>query len=127
MESGNALVFAKLNDSSISARTDLSICAASDSSNIPEGEELTVVVELDNYSFNPRRFNVSVGDRIDFTLISLDELHTFTIEELDINWAVSSQEPEKQRFTFDQPGTYELVCIIPPHEGLGMIGTVTVR
>ena len=98
-----------------------------DSTSIPDGEKPKVVVELDNYSFNPRQFVFSVGDSVDFTLISMDELHSFTVEELDINWSVSSEEPKEESFTFDQPGKYKLVCIIPPHQGMGMVGTVTVQ
>lgn len=98
-----------------------------DSASVPNGERPKVTVELENYSFNPRNFNLSIGDSVDFTLISMDELHTFTVEGLDIDWSVSSQEPKENSFTFDQPGKYKLVCIIPPHQGMGMIGTVTVR
>ena len=46
---------------------------------------------------------------------------------MGISWAVSKDSPEVQSFTFEEPGTFRLVCAIPGHEGLGMTGTVEVR
>ena len=90
------------------------------------GEELSVEVALRNYAFSPRKFELRQGETIEFTMDSVDILHSFTIEELDIDWHVGKNDVITEQFTFDQPGEYRLICIIPGHEVLGMRGTILV-
>ncbi len=81
-----------------------------------------------NYAFDPDRLSFRVGETVEFHLNSEDGTHTFTVRDLDINWAVGRQdEAQVQTYTFDQPGTFRLICAIPGHEGLGMTGTIEVR
>ncbi len=89
------------------------------------GDSVTVVHR--NFSFEPERLSFQVGETVEFRLTSEDSPHTFTIRDLGISWAVSKDSPEVQSFTFEEPGTFRLVCAIPGHEGLGMTGTVEVR
>lgn len=80
-----------------------------------------------NYLYEPERLQFEVGESVEFRLLSVDELHTFTVREFGINWSVpKGDEPQVETFTFDRPGTFPLVCIIPGHEGFGMVGTITV-
>ena len=90
------------------------------------GEALSVDVELRNYAFSPRNFELRQGDTIEFTLDSIDILHSFTVEELDIDWHLNRDDMVTEQFTFDQPGEYRLICVIPGHEVLGMRGTIVV-
>ena len=96
------------------------------SADVLPGEELAVDVELRNYAFSPRKFEVRQGETIEFTLDSIDILHSFTVEELDIDWHLNKDDMLTEQFTFDRPGEYRLICIIPGHEVLGMRGTIVV-
>ena len=90
------------------------------------GGELPVV--LRNYAFEPERMRFEAGETVEFGLVSTDELHTFTVRELGINWALPKKEaPEFQSFTFEKAGTYKLICAIPGHEGSGMVGEIVVE
>jgi len=61
-------------------------------------------------------------------LSSADDVHTFTVKDLDINWTVrESEEPNVQTYTFDRAGTFQLICAIPGHQGFGMVGTIAVQ
>ena len=75
--------------------------------------------------FDPSQFTFDVGDRVTFTLWGETEFHTFTVGDLDIDVDVDEGTTETFSFTFDQPGTFQLICI--PHEALGMTGTITVK
>lgn len=76
------------------------------------------------YSFSPGTLNFEVGETIDFNLIGETEFHTFTVEELGIDEAVGANETAQFSFTFDQAGTYTIICI--PHSNLGMVGEIVV-
>lgn len=91
----------------------------------------TVVVTLNDsggrgpFAFEPAEFTFDVGELVSLTLISESQFHTFTVEELGVDVSVNGGETVSVSFTFDEPGTYELICI--PHQALGMKGTVTVQ
>ena len=78
-----------------------------------------------SYAFDPSELEFSVGDTVSFKLTSEAEFHTFTVDELGIDASVIVHEEATLTFTFQETGTFELICI--PHELLGMVGTITVR
>ena len=85
-------------------------------------------VVLRNYAFEPERLRFEAGETVEFGLVSTDELHTFTVRDLGINWALpKTEEPEFRSFTFEKPGTYKLICAIPGHAGSGMVGEIVVE
>ena len=85
-------------------------------------------VVLSNYAFEPERMRFEAGETVEFSFVSKDELHTFTMRKLGINWALpKNEEPEFRSFTFEKPGTYKLICAIPGHEGSGMVGEIVVE
>ena len=84
-------------------------------------------VDMRNYVYEPRSFEFKVGETVEFRLISEDEPHTFTVKDLEINWVVpKNEEPQVETFTFNETGTYRLVCVVAGHEGSGMVGKITV-
>ena len=84
-------------------------------------------VDMRNYVYEPGHFEFEVGETVEFRLISEDEPHTFTVKELGINWVVPrNEEPQVESFTFNEAGTYRLVCTVAGHEGSGMVGKITV-
>jgi plastocyanin len=80
---------------------------------------------LGPFEFDPSEFSFDAGEAVSFTFTSESQLHTFTVDDLGIDVTVDGGETVEFSFTFDKPGTYELVCI--PHLALGMVGTITVR
>ena len=92
------------------------------------GEGGQVPVTLRNYAFEPKRFKFTAGQTVDFVLTSTDGVHTFTVRDLDIDWdSVTRAEVQTRGFTFTRAGEFKLVCTIPSHEGLGMVGTIIVE
>ena len=75
--------------------------------------------------YDPADFTFAVGEGVNFTFIAEAAFHTFTVNDLEINEEVNAGETVGFDFIFEEPGTYELVCV--PHEALGMVGTITVQ
>ena len=75
--------------------------------------------------YDPVDFAFAVGEGVNFTFIAEAAFHTFTINDLDINVEVNAGETVGFDYVFEEPGTYDLVCV--PHEALGMVGTITVQ
>ena len=80
------------------------------------------------YEFDPSDLNFTLGETVCFTQVGETEYHTFTVDELGIDFDVdASVEPgasSEFTHTFDQAGTFQLVCLV--HELDGMVGTITV-
>lgn len=108
-----------------------------------ESSEADIVMDV-KQDFDPENFTVKAGETIAFENVS-SEAHTVTAYEEDLpagaeyfasGGAGSEEEAranladgliqadETFELTLDQPGTYRYFCI--PHEGTGMIGTITV-
>ena len=77
------------------------------------------------YAYTPSEMSFSAGETVTFTLTSETEFHTFEVDDLDIYVEVDAGDTQTYTFTFDNPGTYELICT--PHSAQGMIGTITVN
>ena len=75
--------------------------------------------------YDPTDFTFSVGEGVNFTFIAEAAFHTFTVSDLDINIEVNAAETVGFDYIFEEPGTYDLICV--PHEALGMVGTITVQ
>ena len=85
-------------------------------------------VALTSFKFTPREFRFAVGDTVEFNLTSQDINHDFTVRDLDIKWVLNRGGGSRtERFTFDRPGTFDLICTVPGHAGAGMVGTITVE
>jgi plastocyanin len=77
------------------------------------------------YSFDPTDLTFDVGETVTLALKSESEFHTFTVDGLGIDESVDGGETASLTFTFEEAGTFELICV--PHEALGMVGTITVK
>ena len=97
---------------------------------VASGPVTEVTVKLNDsggrgpFAFDPVDLSFSAGEVVSFTFVSESQYHTFTVEELGIDEDVDGGETVSFDFTFDEPGTYTLICI--PHQALGMVGTITV-
>jgi plastocyanin len=87
-----------------------------------------IEVSMRNYEYEPRRMAIDSGSNVSFRLTSTDTLHSFTVNELGINWMVErNQDPQVQVVSFETPGTYQIICVIPGHKQSGMRGIIQVR
>lgn len=77
------------------------------------------------YVYDPAEFTFVQGQQVTFVMTSEGEFHTFTVPDLEIDVHVDAWKSKALTYTFDEPGTYKLVCT--PHETLGMTGVITVR
>ena len=77
------------------------------------------------YAYSPAEMTFSVGETVTFTLTSEAEFHTFEVDDLDIYIEVDAGDTATYTFTFDEAGTYDLICT--PHNAQGMVGTITVN
>ena len=77
------------------------------------------------YSYEPADFSFSVGDKVTFTLTSEAVYHTFTIDGTSVDVDVDVGEVVTYTYTFDEAGTFDLICI--PHELNEMVGVITVQ
>lgn len=99
--------------------------ASSPSASVVNASEITVKMQgtAGKYKYLPAAFTLSAGDSKDFKLVGDDELHTFTVEDLGINWELGPGETKSFSFTFSRAGTYKITCIPHPE----MKGTITVQ
>jgi uncharacterized cupredoxin-like copper-binding protein len=94
-----------------------------------------VTVKLAEYSFTPKKVTIAKGGTI--TAQNVGKIaHDLTIEQ-GPNAKVKSKKlagtPQfppgsSQTLTVNlKPGTYGMVCTVPGHRQLGMVGTITVK
>lgn len=77
------------------------------------------------YAFEPNEFSFAVGETVTFRMTAETEFHTFTVDQLEIDESADAGETVTFSLTFEEAGTFDLICI--PHESLGMTGTITVQ
>ena len=77
------------------------------------------------YAYDPSEMSFSAGETVTFTMIAETEFHTFEVDDLDIYVEVDAGDTVTYTFTFDDAGTYDLICT--PHSAQGMIGTIAVN
>jgi plastocyanin len=84
-------------------------------------------VTMRDTEFHPADLTVDAGTV--GVVVSNDDLfwHTLSIDELGVDLRVPTGGTRRIELTGVAPGTYEIVCIIPGHESLGMTGELTVR
>lgn len=101
--------------------------SSSSTSSAAADVELAVTLKDENgdYAYDPEEITVDAGQTVKFALTSQGEFHTFTVDDLDIDLEVEAGDTQSLTFTFDEPGSYDLICI--PHESLGMVGKIIVQ
>ena len=91
----------------------------------PAGEVVNVQLTENPFTFNPADLTFEVGKAYTLSFQEPGEFHTFTVAELGISILINAGETVSEPVTFDQVGTFKLICV--PHEGTGMVGTITVQ
>ncbi len=93
----------------------------------PEPGERRIEVDLRNFEFRPGVIEIEAGELIGFELTSSDIRHTFNVPGTGIETEVRAGVPLLQRFTFERPGEYTVICTIAGHADAGMVGKIVVR
>lgn len=93
------------------------------------GEAMQIEVEGGSYYFDPDVITVEAGQEVTITLNSMDMMHDFVIDELDVaTEVVPGGETGSVTFTApDKPGEYEFYCSVGNHRAQGMVGTLIVE
>lgn len=68
------------------------------------------------WSFAPARIEVPAGADVTFTLTSADVIHGFYIERTRVNLMMIPGQVARNRYRFDRPGEYAILC----HEYCGV-------
>ncbi|MFB4167848.1 cytochrome C oxidase subunit II [Virgibacillus sp. JSM 102003] len=80
-----------------------------------EGDPTIVDVEAIQFGWNMSDTEFSVGEPVEFHVTSKDVNHGFGIYDEDMNMIAQTQAmpdyTNKVYITFDEPGTYEILCL----------------
>lgn len=91
------------------------------------GAQEAVEVEAVDIDFNPNEFTIAADTDVTVTIINNGEqLHTFTIDELDINVEIDPGATEEVTINAEA-GEYVYYCTVPGHREAGQEGTMTVE
>lgn len=86
-----------------------------------------VEVTGEDFAFDPVEITAEDGEDLAIELTSVDMLHDFNIDELDVHIDAGRGETGEGGLTVDEPGTYTYYCSVPGHRSAGMEGTLTVE
>ena len=108
-------------------------------------KNVTIDMELTEYKFNPDSIEVSAGSEVTVNFTNKGTLeHEMVImvlgknatvpfdadDEPNIFWEHELESGDQESVTFTsptEPGEYQIVCGIPAHLELGMVGTLIVK
>ncbi|SFK54501.1 cytochrome c oxidase subunit 2 [Halobacillus dabanensis] len=69
-----------------------------------------VIMTAKAFGYDPGKVQVPAGKEITFTATSEDVVHSFSIVKTNVNMMVVPGEINHKKHTFDEPGTYLVVC-----------------
>ncbi|GGF19640.1 cytochrome c oxidase subunit II [Halobacillus andaensis] len=62
------------------------------------------------FGYNPGEIKIPANEEVTFTVTSEDVVHSFTIVDTNVNMMVVPGQVNHKTYTFDQPGTYLVIC-----------------
>ena len=86
----------------------------------------TLKVSLSNLKFSPSTMTIKAGKPYRLELSSKGP-HTYTIDNLGINFVVASGETKTFDLLVSKKGTYNVYCATPGHSDAGMVGKLIVN
>ena len=103
--------------------TDGSSEAVTDDSTIK-----TFEIEAGSFYYKPNEIRVKKGDKVKVVINSVDMMHDFNIDELNVKLPVTkSGETNTVEFTLDTAGVFEFYCSVGQHRANGQVGTLIVE
>ncbi|MBI1973356.1 cupredoxin domain-containing protein [Candidatus Micrarchaeota archaeon] len=88
------------------------------------GQTVNFTIEAGSLRFAPDSITVKAGDHVHLTIVNKDVFHTFTIDELGVNFQLPAGQTKEFDFTASKSGTFAFYCAVPGHREGGMHGTM---
>lgn len=76
---------------------------------IDEGSYVATIISS-TFSYEPNQMTVPVGSSVTFQVTSQDVVHSFTIPQTNINMMITPGHINESAYTFDQVGSYLVLC-----------------
>lgn len=90
--------------------------------------EGVIEVEGGAFYYEPNEIRVKAGEEVTIKLNSVDMMHDFVIDELNVSSEViPGGESTTVTFTPTEAGEYEFYCSVGEHRANGMFGTLIVE
>lgn len=88
----------------------------------------STTIETPDMSFDPDSFSIAAGEDHEVTIENTDgQMHTFTLDEADVDVEVAAGESETVTLNVADAGEYTYYCSVPGHRESGQEGTLTVE
>jgi uncharacterized cupredoxin-like copper-binding protein len=88
-----------------------------------------VDISLEEWALNPSALNVTAGDSVTFNISNIGRFpHAFEVNGNGTHAqsnTISAGEITTLTVNFEFSGEYQILCPVPGHEGLGMVGTLS--
>ena len=102
--------------------------AMADQVEIDEDGVRVVEVEGGSFYYSPNEIRVKKNQPVRIVLNSVDMMHDFVIDELDVrSEVIKGGTSTTVEFTPDQAGEFEFYCSVGQHRANGMVGTLIVE
>lgn len=110
------------------AETSMSDAAGSSEAMTNDSTVKTFEIEAGSFYYKPNAITVKKGDKVKIVMNSVDMMHDFMIDELNVKLPVTkSGETNTVEFTADTAGTFEFYCSVGQHRANGQVGTLIVE
>ncbi len=101
---------------------------ASPESSAEDSSAQTIEVEGGSFYFKPNEIRVKKGQPVTVKLKSVDMMHDFVIDELNVKSAtIPGGQTTSVTFTPNTTGKFEFYCSVGKHRQMGMKGTLIVE
>ena len=91
-------------------------------------ETNTVSITAGSFYFKPNEIRVKKGTKVKIILNSVDMLHDFNIDELQVRVPVTkSGNTSTAEFTANKAGSFEFYCSVGQHRAKGQVGKLIVE
>lgn len=98
------------------------------SDSMSDSDVQVVNIEAGSFYYKPNEIRVKKGQTVKVTLQSVDMMHNFVIDELNVDMpVVQNGNTGTVEFTADQAGEFEFYCSVGQHKQLGQVGTLIVE
>ncbi len=86
-----------------------------------------ITVEAGAFYYKPNTITVKKGEKVQIVLKSVDMMHDFNIDELNVHSPIVKSGTENTvTFTADKVGKFEYYCSVGQHRKNGQVGTIEV-
>lgn len=93
-----------------------------------DGNGGSITIETPGMSYDPDEVTINAGEDYEFTIDNTDgQIHTFTIDELDVNIEVAAGESDSATLNVPDAGEYTFYCTVPGHRESGQEGALIVE